>query len=79
MTTPSNCPKCGNTSGWTGPTYRSSWWGEYGHEVLAECLVYTCIQCRYEHQEPTLDRPPSAILHEPTDALLVGWWKRLWL
>lgn len=56
---PLSCPKCGNTSGWTGPRFRAA------TQLRGERLGFVCIRCNYERLEHTVEST-VAEAKEPT-------------
>ena len=60
------CPKCGSTAGFTGPVFRSGYFGSLpGGRVVTGCLAYTCSCCSWQRLERTKDdrgeRPAGAV------------------
>lgn len=54
------CPKCGSTRGWAGPSYaqRFSHASSFEDPIVREDLLYTCRRCGYDRRTPTKDAAP---------------------
>lgn len=67
------CPKCGSTSGWEGPTYRTDFLLGIPRAGVSsqflQWLGFSCQVCGYERREPTADGAQMRVRPQADDWL----------